>query len=76
LLPIWQAPVDDQAGLLLVSPARAMKKGLGFRTLATTIRDTLEWQKSRPADKQVLRAGLTAEKEAELIAKLQAPKAS
>ena len=66
-IPIWQPPKGEQAGLLLVSPARAEKKGLKFRSLETTIRDTLEWQKSRPADKQALKAGLTMEKEAELL---------
>jgi 2'-hydroxyisoflavone reductase len=70
-MPIWQPPKGEQAGLLLVSPARAVKKGLKFRSLETTIRDTLEWQKSRPEDKQVLKAGLTAEKEGELLAKLR-----
>ena len=44
-MPIWQPPVGKEAGLLLVSPARARKKGLKFRSLETTIRDTLEWQK-------------------------------
>src|SRR6187551_1736793 len=70
-MPIWQPPVGDEAGLLLVSPARARKKGLKFRSLETTIRDTLEWQKTRPEDKQVLKAGLTPEKEAELLARLK-----
>jgi 2'-hydroxyisoflavone reductase len=70
-MPIWQPPVGEQAGLLLVSPARARKKGLKFRSLETTIRDTLEWQKKRPEDKQVLKAGLTMEKEAELLGKLR-----
>ncbi len=70
-LPIWQPPTGEEAGLLLVSPARAVKKGLKFRSLETTIRDTLEWQKSRPEDKQVLKAGLTMEKEAELLKKLR-----
>jgi 2'-hydroxyisoflavone reductase len=71
-MPIWQAPKGDEAGLLLVSPARAVKKGLTFRSLETTIRETLEWQKTRPEDKQQLKAGLTMEKEAELLAKLRA----
>ena len=69
-MPIWQPPVGDEAGLLLVSPARARKKGLKFRSLETTIRDTLEWQKKRPEDKQVLKAGLTMEKEKELLRKI------
>ncbi len=72
-MPIWQAPKGDQAGLLLVSPGRAVKKGLKFRSLETTIRDTLAWQKTRPEDKQVLKAGLTMEREKELLGKL--PKA-
>jgi 2'-hydroxyisoflavone reductase len=71
-LPIWAPPQGTEAGLLLVSPARAEKKGLKFRSLESTIRDTLAWQKSRPEDKQVLKAGLTMEKEAELLAKLHA----
>jgi 2'-hydroxyisoflavone reductase len=71
-MPIWQPPVGDEAGLLLVSPARAVKKGLGFRSVETTIRDTLAWQKARPEDKQKLRAGLSPEKETELLAKLHA----
>jgi 2'-hydroxyisoflavone reductase len=73
-MPIWQPPAGDEAGLLLVSPARAMKKGLKFRSLETTIRDTLAWQKQRPEDKQLLKAGLTMEKEAELLAALQSVK--
>jgi 2'-hydroxyisoflavone reductase len=55
-----------------VSPERAVAKGLRFRTLETTIRDTLAWQMSRPAEKQTLRAGLTPEREAELLAALKA----
>jgi 2'-hydroxyisoflavone reductase len=71
-IPIWQPPTGDDAGLLLVSPARARKKGLKFRSLETTIRDTLDWQAKRPEDKQVLKAGLTMEKEKELLTLLQA----
>jgi 2'-hydroxyisoflavone reductase len=70
-MPIWQPPKGDQAGLLLVSPARAEKKGLKFRSLETTIRDTLDWQKKRPEDQQVLKAGLTMEKELELLKALR-----
>jgi hypothetical protein len=39
-----------------------------------TVRETLEWQKGRPAEKQKLRAGLAPEKEAELLAKLGSAK--
>jgi 2'-hydroxyisoflavone reductase len=71
-MPIWQAPVGDETGLLLVSPARAVKKGLKFRSVEATIKDTLAWQKGRPEEKQKLRAGLSPEQEAELLAKLHA----
>ena len=71
LMPIWQPPVGEEGGLLLVSPARARKKGLKFRSLETTIRDTLAWQKTRPEDKQVLKAGLTMERGNELLKKLR-----
>ena len=70
LIPIWQPPKGDDTGLLLVSPARAVKKGLKFRSLETTILETLAWQKGRPQENQILRAGLSPEKEAELLAKL------
>jgi 2'-hydroxyisoflavone reductase len=49
-----------------------VKKGLKCRRVEDTIQDTLAWQKTRPADKQKLRAGLTPEMEAELLAKLKA----
>ncbi len=71
-MPIWQAGDSDDAGILLVKCDRAVKKGLKFRKLETTIAETLEWQKGRPEDKQKLRAGLSPEQEAELLAKLNA----
>jgi 2'-hydroxyisoflavone reductase len=70
--PLWAPPGGEGAGIALVSPARAVKKGLKFRSLETTIRDTLAWQKTRPEDKQKLRTGMTMEKEAEVLAKLRA----
>ncbi|MGC1457063.1 MAG: SDR family oxidoreductase [Steroidobacteraceae bacterium] len=66
-LPIWNPPVGEDAGAALVSPARAVSRGLRFRTLDQTIRDTLQWQKQRPAAQQTLRAGLSAQREAQLL---------
>ncbi len=71
-LPIWNAPVGDEAGAALVSPARAVSQGLRFRALDQTIRDTLEWQKQRPAAQQALRAGLAPQREAQLLKLLHA----
>jgi 2'-hydroxyisoflavone reductase len=67
-IPIWSPTTGEYAGAALVSPARAVAKGLRFRDLDTTVRDTLAWQKQRPAEQQEkLRAGLTPEREAELL---------
>ena len=67
-IPIWAPTTGEYAGAALVSSARAVAKGLRFRDLDTTVRDTLAWQKQRPAEQQQkLRAGLAPEREAELL---------
>jgi 2'-hydroxyisoflavone reductase len=72
-LTTWWAPTGESAGAALVSSARAVAKGLRFRDVETTVRDLLAWHEQRPADqKQKLRAGLTPEREAELLKKLPA----
>ena len=71
-VPIWQSAESEDAGIVLCESKRAEKKGLKFRSLETTIKDTLEWQKGRPEDRQKLRAGLTVEQEADLLARLRA----
>jgi 2'-hydroxyisoflavone reductase len=71
-IPIWAPPSGQSLGHGLVASARAQAKGLKFRALETTIRETLDWQKTRPAEKQKLRSGLTPEREAELLKKLPA----
>ena len=71
-VPIWAPPVGKEAGATLVSSARAVAQGLRFRDLDTTIKDTLAWHDQRPADQKAkLRAGLTAEREAELLKQLK-----
>ncbi|WP_206606644.1 NAD-dependent epimerase/dehydratase family protein [Steroidobacter cummioxidans] len=72
-IPIWAPPVGEQAGATLVSSARAVAQGLRFRDLDTTIKDTLAWHEQRPAEEKAkLRAGLTAEREAQLLKQLKA----
>ncbi|HLA72144.1 MAG TPA: NAD-dependent epimerase/dehydratase family protein [Steroidobacteraceae bacterium] len=66
-IPIWTPPSGDSAGFALIKCDRAVAKGLKFRALETTVRDTLEWQKTRPPERQTLRAGLPPEKENELL---------
>lgn len=72
-IPIWSPPSGKDAGAALVSSARAVAKGLRFRALEETVRDTLAWHETRPAEqKSKLRAGLTAERETQLLKQLKA----
>jgi 2'-hydroxyisoflavone reductase len=67
-LPVWVRQGPDTAGFMTVSVAAAMAKGLTYRPLDMTARDTLAYHKSRPPERQAtLSAGLTAEREAEVL---------
>jgi 2'-hydroxyisoflavone reductase len=64
-MPVW---AGDELGLARTNISRALAKGLTFRPLADTARDALAWFKSQPQDRQSkLRAGLTPEREAEVL---------
>jgi 2'-hydroxyisoflavone reductase len=72
-LPVWIDPVPANIGFLQRSNAKALAKGLTFRPLAVTAKDTLDWHKTRPeADRKALDegavAGISAQKEAEVLA--------
>lgn len=65
-MPVW---AGDELGLARTKIDRALAKGLTFRPLAETVRDTLAWFKSLPQDRQSkLHAGLTPERETEVLA--------
>ena len=52
-----------------VSVAAAVQAGLTFRPLGDTARDTVQWWNSLPEERRAQpRAGLPAEKEAEVLA--------
>jgi 2'-hydroxyisoflavone reductase len=73
-IPLWVPEEDpDNAGFDQVNCAKAIGAGLRFRRLAETIGDTLTWDATLPADRE-LRAGITREREAELLAAWQAAK--
>ena len=68
-LPVWVPQGPDTAGFMTVSVANATAKGLTYRPLADTARDTLAYHNSRPDERrQNLRAGLKPEREAEVLA--------
>jgi 2'-hydroxyisoflavone reductase len=68
-MPVWVPPSGEDGGLGTISIKRALEKGLTFRPLAVTARDTLAWFKSQPPERQAkLKAGITPEREAEVLA--------
>ncbi|MBS0408293.1 MAG: NAD-dependent epimerase/dehydratase family protein [Proteobacteria bacterium] len=68
-MPVWVPSEGDSAGFARRSIERALAAGLTFRPLAATAADTLAWFRQQPADRQAaLRAGLTPQREAELLA--------
>ena len=68
-LPIWvPREGSEYSGYGTVSNARAIAAGLTFRPLAETVTDLLAWYRSQAPERQAeLRAGITREKEAEIL---------
>jgi len=67
-LPPWAPTKGDSAGLPFTSVQPASHTGLHSRPLQDTVRDTLEWFHSLPADRQAkLHAGLDSQKEADTL---------
>ncbi|MCP3164004.1 NAD-dependent epimerase/dehydratase family protein [Myxococcus qinghaiensis] len=68
-LPIYMPPTGTSLGTHLRSNAKAVKAGLKFRPVDVTVRDTLAYFKGLPEERRNKpRAGLPAEREAELLA--------
>ncbi len=67
-LPVW---IPNQGDTLYWGKAnieKAVAAGLTFRPLAVTAAETLAWHRTRPVEQQTkMRAGLTAEREAEVL---------
>jgi len=74
-MPVWIPPTGDEAGFSRFSSARAVKLGLGFRDAVDTAKATLAWYGTEPQDRQAkMKAGLTAERETEVLAAWHAKK--
>lgn len=68
-IPVWVPPRGEEGGMGRISIQRALAKGLTFRLLSETARDTLAWFKAQSAERQAkLKAGLSPEREAEVLA--------
>ena len=75
-MPVWVPPRGDEGGFSTISIKRALDKGLTFRPLGDTTQATLEWFRKQTAERQSkLRAGITAEREKEVLAAWHAKKA-
>lgn len=68
-LPMWN-PSDSKDGLRVTNVDAALEAGLQLRPISETLRDLVDWHRSRGEVK--LKAGMTRERELELLAKLQA----
>jgi 2'-hydroxyisoflavone reductase len=76
-MPVWVNAVGEEAGFALTSARRALDAGLTIRPLSDTVRDTLAWHLSRPAEQQAkLKAGITPEREQEVLAAWHASQAA
>lgn len=69
MFPIWHAVNGDNAKTSSVSGKKAVAAGLHNRPVKETIRDFLQWWATLPEERTAtMKAGMTAEQEAELIA--------
>ena len=67
-MPVWVPSEGDSAGFAAVSAARAVSAGMRSRPVLETVTDTLRWHLSRPeAEKSKLRAGISLEREQEVL---------
>src|SRR5213596_1518182 len=67
-MPVW---AGNELGMSRANISRALAKGLTFRSLADTARDSLAWFKAQKPERQAkLKAGLTPEREAKVLAAL------
>jgi len=71
-MPVWMDASGRTAGFSRRSNARALKKGLTFRPLAVTTRDTLAWAQARPKVEQDAlaegqKAGISRTREKEIL---------
>lgn len=72
----WNPIRGEEAAASLTGIRRSLAAGLRSRPLDETVRDTFAWHGTRPAERQAaLRSGLSAEREALLLAAWHARKA-
>ena len=74
-MPVWVPPRGGEAGFAEISIKKALDKGLTFRSIPDTTRATLDWFRKQTLERQAkLKAGITPEREAEVLAAWHAQK--
>lgn len=67
-MPVWMPPLPGREGFAKFDLTPEIQKGLTYRPLAVTARDTLDYHFSREPERQAdLGAGMTPEREAEVL---------
>lgn len=67
--PIWTSTKGSEISYLTTNINKALNHGLTFRPLAETTRATLEWFRKQTPERQIkMRAGIRAQREAEVLA--------
>jgi 2'-hydroxyisoflavone reductase len=79
-MTVWQPPYGATAGYQRRDASKAIAKGLTFRPLAVTAKDTLDWHRTRPEKEQLATLngeinGLPMVKESEVLAAWKAARA-
>lgn len=70
-MPIWAPYEGEYRGFHTSSNERATRAGLKHRPIATIVKDTLKWYEAEPEERRSkLKAGLSAEREVEILAKI------
>jgi 2'-hydroxyisoflavone reductase len=75
-MPVWIPETGDFAAFAEANVSKALRAGLTLRPIQPTVNDTLAWHLTRPeAERAKLAAGLTPEREQELLKAWQAASA-
>jgi 2'-hydroxyisoflavone reductase len=74
-MPVWLPAKGEEAAFASTSNRAARDKGLKITPLRKTVHDTLAWHLARPAEeREKLKAGIAADKEAAVLATWKARK--
>jgi nucleoside-diphosphate-sugar epimerase len=67
-MPAWFPPIGEYKGFSQFSVKKALEAGLTFRPLAKTAKETIEWFRGLPEERQKnLKAGLSYQREQEVL---------